>query len=83
MAAVMVGGGNVGGWTARLTPAIEPWFTKNNGEVNVYIFQFLSGNGYFSMYLHRMGKAQSPFCKWCDKVQDDACHTLFQCARFQ
>ena len=37
------------------------WSDKWIGEVNFYVTQIQSGDGYFRKYLHRMGKTASPY----------------------
>lgn len=71
-----------GRWTRRLIPRIQPWIERLHGEVGYYLTQFLSGHGYFSRYLHRMGKRDSPDCPYCVGVPDDALHTFFYCERW-
>ena len=51
-------------------------------EVNYYLTQFLSGNGYFCKYLYKMGKMTRPNCIYGDASIDDAEHTLFHCERW-
>ena len=56
--------------------------SRDFGEVDFYLCQFLTGHGYFREYLHRMGKVRSPQCRFCPEEVDDAHHTFFGCSRF-
>ena len=42
----------------------------------------LTGHGLFCVYLHRMGKVESPQCRYCGAPKDDALHTFFHCGRW-
>lgn len=50
--------------------------------MNYFLTQFLSGHGYFQAYLHKIGKASSPNCRYCGPYRDDASHTFFSCERW-
>ena len=39
-----------GRWTVRLIADIRPWIGRKFGEVNYYLTQLLSGQGYFKKY---------------------------------
>jgi len=69
-------------WTRRLIPNLSLWVERGFGEVNFLITQFLTGHGLFRAYLYKMGKVDSPACKYGDSVHDDALHTFFQCERW-
>lgn len=71
-----------GRWTARLIPRVEPWVSRDHGEVDFYLTQFLSAHGYFRAYLYRAGKIRNAECKYCDNSLDDAEHTFFHCRRW-
>jgi hypothetical protein len=62
-----------GRWTFRL-PDIRPWVERQHGEVGYFLTQFLSGHGYFTAYLHRMGKVASSDCLYCPGTADQAEH---------
>lgn len=72
-----------GRWTATLIPEIEPWLGRQHGEIEYYVTQLLSGHGYFRSYLHKVHKAETSDCMYCPGALDDACHTFFQCDRWQ
>jgi hypothetical protein len=61
---------------------IECWINRRHGELDFYLCQFLTGHGYFGAYLHKMGKLNSPQCRYCLEERDDVCHTFFRCGRF-
>lgn len=41
----------------------------------------LSGHGCFQSFIHRIRKAQTPKCLFCEET-DDPKHTLFECVRW-
>lgn len=69
-------------WTRSLIRAVTPWLERRHGEVDYYLTQFLSGHGYFRVYLNRIGKAASVDCIYCEGVRDDAEHTFFACGKW-
>ena len=71
-----------GKWTARLIDKLDPWLNRKHGEIDYFLTQLLSGHGGFQSYLHRVGKARSPDCVFCNRVADDAEHTFFSCERW-
>lgn len=71
-----------GRWTFRLISDLTAWVGRGHGEVNYFLTQFLSGHGYFQAYLHKIGKASSPNCRYCGPYRDDASHTFFSCERW-
>lgn len=71
-----------GRWTVRLIPNLRVWVDRKHGEVNYYLTQFLTGHGFFLVYLHRMDKVSSPNCIYCNGERDDAEHTFFSCSRW-
>jgi hypothetical protein len=75
--------GTTGRWTWRLIRSLEPWICRTHGEVNFYLTQFLTGHGYFRLYLHRMGKVDSSRCRYCGHNEDDVHHTFFVCRHFE
>ena len=53
-------------------------------EVNYCLTQLLSGHGYFSKYLFKMGKMTRPTCIYDDASIDDAERIiLFHCERWR
>jgi hypothetical protein len=72
-----------GAWLHRLLPRIEPWWKREHGEIGHHLTQVLTGHGCFGRYLHRIGKAESPNCWYCEEVEDDVEHTIFHCPRWR
>uniref|UniRef100_A0A2M4AST8 Putative r1-7 dk n=1 Tax=Anopheles triannulatus TaxID=58253 RepID=A0A2M4AST8_9DIPT len=71
-----------GRWTFRLIPIIERWLSRDHGEVNPWLTQFLSGHGNFREYLHRFKRAPSPECPACAGLVESPEHVLLVCPRF-
>lgn len=71
-----------GRWTYKLIPSIKSWIDRPHGEVDYYLTQFLSGHGGFEEYLHRIGKADSPYCPECRIAEETPEHVFFECTRF-
>ena len=67
---------------ARLIGEVQPWSDKKHGEVNFYLSQFFTSHGHFNAYLYRMDLLNSPFCNYCESLQDSAEHTFFVCDRW-
>lgn len=72
-----------GRWTARMIADVRPWIQRRHGEVNYYLTQLLSGHGYFFQFLHKIGKVATSECPYGDAEADTACHTFFECQRWQ
>lgn len=64
-----------GEWTRSLIRNLSAWVGRNHGEMNFHLTQLLSGHGCFSSYIHRIGKKETPACRHCNSVLDDAHHT--------
>jgi hypothetical protein len=71
-----------GRWTRTLIPNLEPWVERKHGATDFHLTYTLSGHGCFAEFLHRIRKANSPECWFCDAELDDADHTLFHCERW-
>lgn len=71
-----------GRWTWKLLPNIEKWTTRQEGEVDYWITQALTGHGCFRQYLYKIKKIDSPECVYCEN-EDTAEHTLFACIRWE
>lgn len=74
-------------WTRRLIPSPRWWAERNKngkafGQLNFRLTQMLTGHGVFKSYLHRIRKADSDECWWCQGVRDDPEHTLVSCTRW-
>ena len=59
------------------------WNNEKGGRRDLYryyVTQMLSHHGYFRKYLHKIGKTDSPYCRYEEgKEIDDAEHTVFRC----
>lgn len=73
---------DTGKWTHRLIPDIRTWSRRRHGMMDYHLTQAFTGHGCFSSYLHRFGKLESSTCVFCGNRNDDAEHTLFECAAF-
>lgn len=71
-----------GQWTKTLIPEIGPWFHRKFGEINYHLTQALSGHGCFQSFIHKIGKAQTPKCLYCEE-NDNPEHTFFGCVRWE
>lgn len=71
-----------GRWTHGLIPNIARWCDREFGDCTYQLTQILTGHGSFGAYLHRIGRAASPGCVYCDADLDDASHTLLDCPRW-
>ena len=63
---------SLGRWTTRLIGQLDFWLFRKVDETNFYLTQFLTGNGYFRAYLHKMEKMSNPRCIYGDCRTDDA-----------
>jgi len=68
-----------GEWTRKLIKNIGPWVDRRHGQINFRLTQALLGHGCFQSYLHRFKRADSPECRYCNNVLDDADRTIFEC----
>lgn len=68
-----------GEWTRSFIRNLSAWVGRNHGEMNFHRTPLLSGHGCFGSYIHRIGKKETPACRHCDSVLDDAHHTLTVC----
>ncbi|KAL1447006.1 hypothetical protein WDU94_003522 [Cyamophila willieti] len=68
-------------WTKTLIPEINPWLKRVHGEIDYFLSQALTGHGCFQDFLHRIGKAVTPICLFCEEI-DGPEHTLFRCTRW-
>jgi hypothetical protein len=63
-------------WVYKLITDIEPWMTREFGEIGYHLTQILTEHGCFQAYLHRIGKVQNDQCVYCG-LRDTAEHTIF------
>ncbi|KAF0697662.1 Reverse transcriptase domain-containing protein, partial [Aphis craccivora] len=71
-----------GSWTRRLIPDLSAWCTRDFGEVDFHLTQFLSGHGCFGHYLCRIKKVEQPNCVDCNDSLDNAEHAILKCDRW-
>lgn len=71
-----------GRWTHRLIPNISGWTTRQQGEVDYYLTQLLTGHGAFKAYRYRFKLEEEPTCPDCQPAREDAEHVFFHCTRF-
>ncbi|CAB0041983.1 unnamed protein product [Trichogramma brassicae] len=71
-----------GRWTHRLIPNISEWVERGHGEVDYYLTQLLSGQGYFRHHSQRYDNTRSALCPACPLTIEDAEHVFFHCPRF-
>lgn len=63
----------------RLQPSIE----RQHGGIDYYITQFLSGHGYFTCHLCRIGKLASSECLYCGNGSDDTKRTFLPTLKWE
>lgn len=63
--------------------AMDGWGQLRNKRTNYHLTQLITGHGCFAAYLHKIGKATSPGCWFCEEPRDDAEHTLTVCRRWE
>jgi len=70
----------------RTCRAIEPqlglWLDRQHGEMTFHATQIIAGHGCFQSYLHRIGKAETPVCVFCESEEDTPDHTLQRCTEW-
>jgi hypothetical protein len=71
-----------GRWTYRLIPSISDWIERPWGDLGFHMTEFLSGHGLFREYLHKIRRADSPFCPVCVQKVETPEHVFFECPRF-
>lgn len=69
-------------WTAKIIRNLNQWISRQHGDVNYWLSQFLTGHGIYASYLKRIGKKQTDICWYCED-SDDAQHTFFHCSRWE
>ncbi|XP_024883911.1 uncharacterized protein LOC112462400, partial [Temnothorax curvispinosus] len=62
-----------------IAPSFDDWLDRSAGFLTYRITQFLTGHGCFGTYLNRIGKEDSPICRYCDSEEDTPEHTLEVC----
>ncbi|XP_071573304.1 uncharacterized protein [Temnothorax nylanderi] len=63
-----------------IMPNFEEWLDRRAGFLTFRLTQFLTGHGCFGVYLHRIGKENSPICRYCAVEDDTPEHTLAVCS---
>ncbi|XP_073996375.1 uncharacterized protein [Rhodnius prolixus] len=71
-----------GRWTASLIGDPAAWADRRHGEIDYYLTQFLTGHGYFSSYLGKMGNVATQNCIFGDSAYDYAHHSFLECERW-
>lgn len=71
-----------GRWTYSIIPSIEDWYRDGTPPLDYHTVQAVTGHGCFGSYLHKIGKEGTANCWFCDNMNDDVEHTLFQCPRW-
>lgn len=69
-------------WTHRIIRDISAWQGRRHGEMTFHLAQVLSGHGFFREYLAINGFTESPDCRSCAGVPENAHHAIFECPRF-
>jgi len=62
-----------------LVPLFPSWCNRRWGGLTFRVTQLLTGHGCFGTYLHRIEKAETASCPFCDLDDDSADHTLQSC----
>jgi len=68
-----------GEWTHTLINQIKPWISRKHGSIDYSLTQALTGHRCHSKYLHKIGKLETPECRFCQHPMDDPFHTFFVC----
>lgn len=58
------------------------WVEWTHGKSDYHLTQALTGHGNFAVYLEKIKKKETKTCNYCNKADDDACHTLFECEQW-
>lgn len=66
----------------RLVRDLEAWEGCRHRRSCYYITQFMTGNGSFGRYTHRIGKSANDRCQECGEV-DSPEHMLRECRRWE
>ncbi|XP_071579165.1 uncharacterized protein [Temnothorax nylanderi] len=61
-------------------PNFDAWLDRSTGFLSFHVTQLLTGHGCFGVYLFRIGKEETPICRFCGLAEDTAEHTLATCA---
>lgn len=69
-----------GAWMKSLTTNVAALVGRKHGELKFCSTQLISGHECFNSYLHRIGKAPSLGCSYCNSEEDTAEQTLFGCS---
>ncbi|XP_011707944.1 PREDICTED: uncharacterized protein LOC105462792 [Wasmannia auropunctata] len=62
-----------------VAPVLDRWFRRTHGQLTFRMTQIITGHGCFNLFLHRIGKAPSSFCSFCEEGEDTNMHTLGYC----
>lgn len=59
------------------------WVGRNHGELTYQVTQLITGHGWFRGYTHRIGKADSDRCSFCETAGEDNVHVLVECEKWR
>lgn len=65
-----------------IAPHLTNWIDRKHGELTYRITQILTGHGCFYSFLHRIGKANTSICPYCQQEEDTSEHTLQRCSKW-
>lgn len=62
-----------------IEPILDQWLDRPHGELSFHATQLVAGHGCFQTYLHRIAKAETATCVFCEREDDSPDHTLQSC----
>lgn len=62
-----------------IRPILPEWIGRKHGPLTYRLVQVLTGHRCFGVYLHRIGREETPACWHCEAPEDTARHTLESC----
>lgn len=62
-------------------PVLDKWLDRGREQpLHFHLIQMMSDYGCFVTYLFRIGREETPICRFCDmEVRDDHQHTMMAC----
>lgn len=64
-----------------IIPILDTWLDRSWGMMTYRITQLFTGHGCFNTFLHRIGKADTPICEYCQQ-EDSTEHHITACPRW-
>jgi len=64
-----------------IIPILDVWLNRSWGMMTYRITQLFTGHGCFNTFLHRIGKADTPICEYCEQ-EDSTEHHIEVCPRW-